>query len=55
MITPGDQTLARNGSLAASVITLTLTGILSLIAGAARVGRLRPARAAASTGEVAES
>ncbi|MEU9509328.1 hypothetical protein AB0D32_23960 [Micromonospora sp. NPDC048170] len=41
--------------LAASVIALALIGILSLIAGAARVGRLRPARAAASTGEVAES
>ncbi|MFI0793984.1 hypothetical protein ACH4OY_15035 [Micromonospora rubida] len=40
--------------LAAGVIALALTGSLGLIAGAARMSRLRPANAAASTGEVAE-
>ncbi|MFG3702312.1 hypothetical protein ACGF5C_31155 [Micromonospora sp. NPDC047620] len=41
--------------LAVSVIALALIGSLSLIAGAARMGRLRPVKLAASTGEVAES
>ncbi|MEV5766118.1 hypothetical protein AB0L34_16330 [Micromonospora sp. NPDC052213] len=40
--------------LAVSVIALALTGSLSLIAGAARMSRLRPVNAAASTGEVAD-
>ncbi|MEV4823912.1 hypothetical protein [Micromonospora sp. NPDC049274] len=41
--------------LAATVIALTLTGILSVIAAATRIGQLRPPSPAASTGEVAES
>ncbi|GGM55494.1 hypothetical protein GCM10011608_45440 [Micromonospora sonchi] len=39
--------------LAVSVIALALIGSLSLIAGAARMSRLRPVNAAASTGEAA--
>ncbi|MFI7648803.1 hypothetical protein ACIBTZ_22375 [Micromonospora sp. NPDC049460] len=41
--------------LAVSIIALALTGSLSLIAGAARMSRLRPMNATASTGEVAEN
>ncbi|MET8548937.1 hypothetical protein [Micromonospora zamorensis] len=40
--------------LAVSVIALTLVASLSLIAGAARVGRLRPVKAAAPTGDVSK-